>query len=50
MHGHNNGRTATARPAGHNATVAPGGETSFGFQATRPGGDPSLPAGYTCTP
>ncbi|MFC6681399.1 glycoside hydrolase family 3 N-terminal domain-containing protein [Nonomuraea ferruginea] len=44
------GRTATARPPGTTPPVAPGGETSFGFQATRPGGDPSLPAGYTCTP
>lgn len=31
-------------------TLAPGAATaSVGFQVTRPAGDPSLPAGYTCT-
>jgi beta-glucosidase len=42
------GRTATARPASHNTTIGPGGETSFGFQASRPDGDTAVPTGWAC--
>ncbi|TDE56285.1 PHB depolymerase family esterase [Nonomuraea mesophila] len=43
------GRTVTVKSVGHNGTLAPGASTtSFGFQASRPGGDTALPSGYTC--
>ncbi|KAB8196663.1 cellulase family glycosylhydrolase [Nonomuraea phyllanthi] len=42
------GRTVTARNASYNGTLAPNAGTSFGFQASRPGGDTSVPSGYTC--
>ncbi|GAA4055567.1 GH12 family glycosyl hydrolase domain-containing protein [Nonomuraea soli] len=40
---------STARNVAHNGTVAPDGSTSFGFQASRPNGDTSLPSGFTCS-
>lgn len=43
-----NGQTITARNAGHNGTVAAGGNTAFGFQVSRPNGNTQLPTGYTC--
>ncbi|MEV5324559.1 glycoside hydrolase family 3 N-terminal domain-containing protein [Nonomuraea sp. NPDC052634] len=43
------GRTVTARNAPHNGTLGAGESTSFGFQATRPDGDTSLPTSYTCS-
>jgi len=44
------GQTVTAKSVSHNGTLAPGaGTTSFGFQASRPDGNTSLPSGYTCT-
>ena len=43
------GDTVTARNAPHNGTLGVGESTSFGFQATRPGTDGSLPSSYTCT-
>ncbi|MBO3744458.1 cellulase family glycosylhydrolase [Streptosporangiaceae bacterium NEAU-GS5] len=44
------GQTVTAKSVGHNGTLAPGASTtSFGFQASRPSGNTSLPSGYTCT-
>ncbi|TDD25344.1 PQQ-dependent sugar dehydrogenase [Nonomuraea diastatica] len=43
------GRTVTARNTGHNGTLAAGQSTTFGFQATRPGGDTQTPSGYLCT-
>jgi endo-1,4-beta-xylanase len=42
------GQTVTARSVSHNATVAPGAATTFGFQASRPNGNTALPSGYTC--
>jgi endo-1,4-beta-xylanase len=42
------GQTVTARNAGHNGTVAAGGNTAFGFQVSRPNGNTQLPSGYTC--
>ncbi|HLU73151.1 MAG TPA: glycoside hydrolase family 3 N-terminal domain-containing protein [Nonomuraea sp.] len=42
------GGTVTVRPAPHNATLPPGGSTSFGFQGSRPGGDSSLPSEFAC--
>jgi hypothetical protein len=33
---------------GHNANLAPGASTSFGFQASRPSGNTATPTGYTC--
>ncbi|NJP88308.1 oxidoreductase [Nonomuraea sp. FMUSA5-5] len=42
------GQTVTARNAAHNGTLGAGQSTTFGFQATRPSGDTSLPSGYTC--
>ncbi|MBO3748502.1 cellulose binding domain-containing protein [Streptosporangiaceae bacterium NEAU-GS5] len=44
------GQTVTAKSVGHNGTLAPGASTtSFGYQASRPSGNTSLPSGYTCT-
>ncbi|MEV4397488.1 endo-1,4-beta-xylanase [Nonomuraea sp. NPDC049607] len=42
------GQNVTARNAGYNGTLAPGANTSFGFQVARPGGDNATPSGYTC--
>ncbi|MFD2357466.1 cellulose binding domain-containing protein [Nonomuraea ferruginea] len=42
------GQTVTARNASYNGNLGPGGSTSFGFQAGRPGGQTSVPSGYTC--
>jgi endo-1,4-beta-xylanase len=44
-----NGQTVTARNAAHNGTVAAGGNTTFGFQVSRPNGNAQLPSGYACT-
>jgi acetylxylan esterase len=43
-----NGQTVTARNAPQNGTLAPAGNTTFGFQVTRPNGDTALPTGYAC--
>ena len=43
------GQTVTARNAPHNGMVAAGGNTAFGFQASRPNGNTMLPSGYTCS-
>ena len=43
------GQTVTARNSPNNGTVAAGGNTTFGFQASRPNGNTALPTGYTCT-
>ncbi|WP_262380663.1 endo-1,4-beta-xylanase [Nonomuraea sp. PA05] len=42
------GQTVTARNAAHNGNLGAGGATAFGFQVSRPGGDTSVPSGYTC--
>ncbi|MFI7439950.1 endo-1,4-beta-xylanase [Nonomuraea indica] len=42
------GQTVTARNAPYNAALPPGGATTFGFQAGRPGGDTATPSGYAC--
>jgi chitodextrinase len=43
------GQTVTARNQSHNGTLAPNGSTEFGFQASRPSGNTSVPSGYTCS-
>lgn len=43
------GQTVTARNAGYNGTLGPNASTSFGYQASRPNGNTSVPSGYTCT-
>jgi endo-1,4-beta-xylanase len=44
------GQTVTAKNVSFNGTIPPGGSVgSFGFQASRPNGNTSLPSGYTCT-
>ncbi|MBB5868047.1 endo-1,4-beta-xylanase [Allocatelliglobosispora scoriae] len=43
------GQIVTAKSISWNGTLAPGASTSFGFQASRPSGDTSVPSGYTCT-
>jgi poly(hydroxyalkanoate) depolymerase family esterase len=43
------GQTVTARNAGFNGAMGPGGSTTFGFQATRPAANTELPSGYACT-
>ncbi|GAB2922674.1 PQQ-dependent sugar dehydrogenase [Nonomuraea fastidiosa] len=43
------GQTVTARNTAHNGTLAAGQSTTFGFQATRPSGDTSVPSGYQCS-
>ncbi|MFB4267203.1 cellulose binding domain-containing protein [Nonomuraea sp. GTA35] len=44
------GQTVTIRNAAHNGTIAAGaGNSSAGFQVTRPNGDTYVPSGYTCT-
>ncbi|MGW3348903.1 glucuronyl esterase domain-containing protein [Nonomuraea rubra] len=43
------GQTVTIRNVAHNGTIAAGaGNSSAGFQVTRPNGDTSVPSGYTC--
>ncbi|MFB4271191.1 cellulase family glycosylhydrolase [Nonomuraea sp. GTA35] len=42
------GQTVTAKNAGYNGTVAAGGNTSFGFQVSRPGGNTATVSSYTC--
>ncbi|WP_336208830.1 endo-1,4-beta-xylanase [Nonomuraea sp. LPB2021202275-12-8] len=43
------GQTVTAKSLGYNGTLATGASTSFGFQASRPGGNTQTPSGYTCS-
>jgi len=44
------GQTITARNISWNGSIPAGGTiTSFGFQATRPGGNTAVPSAYTCT-
>jgi cellulase/cellobiase CelA1 len=43
------GQNVTARNAPHNGMLAPGTNTSFGFQVRRPNGNTQLPSGYACT-
>jgi endo-1,4-beta-xylanase len=43
------GQNVTARNATHNGTVAAGGNTTFGFQVSRPNGNTQLPSAYACT-
>jgi chitodextrinase len=43
------GQTVTARNAGHNGMLAPGTNTTFGFQVRRPNGNTQLPSGYACS-
>ena len=43
------GQTVTARNTADNGTLAAGQSTTFGFQATRPSGDTSVPSGYQCS-
>jgi mannan endo-1,4-beta-mannosidase len=43
------GQTVTARNLGYNGTLAPNASVEFGFQASRPGGNTSVPSGYTCS-
>ena len=42
------GQTVTARNASYNGSLAAGGNTTFGFQVSRPNGNTQLPSGYTC--
>ncbi|MFC7105496.1 cellulose binding domain-containing protein [Nonomuraea rubra] len=43
------GQTVTIRNVAHNGTIAAGaGNSSAGFQVTRPNGDTAVPSGYTC--
>jgi mannan endo-1,4-beta-mannosidase len=42
------GQTVTARNMSYNGTLAPNASTGFGFQASRPDGNTSLPSGYAC--
>ncbi|NRQ40464.1 cellulase family glycosylhydrolase [Nonomuraea sp. NN258] len=42
------GQTVTAENLGYNGTLGPNGSTGFGFQASRPAGQSSLPSGFTC--
>jgi len=43
-----NGQTVTARGAGHNSALAPGGVGEWGFQASRPNGNTALPGSASC--
>jgi hypothetical protein len=44
------GQTVTARGiAGQNATLPAGTGTTWGFQASRPGGSTAVPSAATCT-
>ncbi|TMR98732.1 cellulase family glycosylhydrolase [Nonomuraea basaltis] len=42
------GQTVTAENLSYNGTLAANASTGFGFQASRPNGNTSVPAGYTC--
>jgi endo-1,4-beta-xylanase len=42
------GQNVTARNTAHNGTIAAGGNTTFGFQVSRPGGNTQVPTGYAC--
>ncbi|GAA2209708.1 hypothetical protein GCM10009850_051670 [Nonomuraea monospora] len=42
------GQTVTAKNAGYNGNVGAGGNTSFGFQVARPGGNTATVSSYTC--
>ncbi|WP_327104632.1 endo-1,4-beta-xylanase [Nonomuraea glycinis] len=42
------GQTVTARSVNHNASLAAGATTSFGFQVSRPSGNTQTPSTYTC--
>jgi endoglucanase len=43
------GQSVTARGAGHNSALAPGGVGEWGFQASRPNGNTALPGPASCT-
>jgi chitodextrinase len=43
------GQSVTARNAAHNGMLAPGTNTSFGFQVRRPNGNTQLASGYICS-
>jgi poly(hydroxyalkanoate) depolymerase family esterase len=43
------GQSVTARNAAHNGMLAPGTNTSFGFQVRRPNGNTQLASGYACS-
>jgi cellulase/cellobiase CelA1 len=43
------GQTVTAKNMSYNGTLAPNAGVEFGFQASRPGGNTSVPSGYTCS-
>jgi glucose/arabinose dehydrogenase len=43
------GQTVSAQNMSYNGNLAPGAETSFGFQASRPDGSGQTPSGFTCT-
>jgi hypothetical protein len=43
------GQTVTAQNMSYNGSLAPGAETSFGFQVSRPDGNGQTPSGFTCT-
>ncbi|SEG98313.1 mannan endo-1,4-beta-mannosidase [Nonomuraea solani] len=42
------GQTVTAKNLSYNGALQPNASTSFGFQVSRPGGNTSVPSGYTC--
>jgi poly(hydroxyalkanoate) depolymerase family esterase len=42
------GQNVTARNAPHNGMLAPGTNTSFGFQVSRPNGNTQLASGFAC--
>jgi len=43
------GQTVTARGVSYNSNLGPGQVGSWGFQASRPNGNTSVPSGATCT-
>jgi endo-1,4-beta-xylanase len=43
------GQTVTARNMPYNGTLGPNASTTFGFQASRPNGNTSVPSTYTCS-
>jgi len=44
-----NGQNVTVRPVSHNATLAPNGTGTFGFQVSRPDGNTALANTFACT-
>ena len=42
------GQTVTARNLSYNGALGPNASTAFGFQASRPNGQTTVPSGYTC--